>query len=514
MVWVMIARAARRVRARLRSKHPRDAIGAKPAYITGTAVPRIGATTPTTTDPDVVIVGGGLAGVCAAISAAEKGASVLVLGRGYSGGTSALSGGIVYAGGGTRQQIEAGYGHDTPDNLYWYMRQEIGLLDQEIDAEAGAPSVDDAPLRQFCNESVARMEWLEHHGASFGSGNTTRIPLQLSRSPSQEDLYGAKFSEAMIEHFGGKGFLLLDSVQWAKAKSQLQEQTNTVQKDLAAKIKVPALALKTTIRYNAATEIGAPDPVNKLEYRSPVSRGPFYAIDVSLRPSGLQCVWGLTLGGLRVDGMSGMVLDNHGDKIRGLESLQTTERADSRRQLRNFNTNQAKQHTYSIVRMCNVSFVRQVHCGVNGHPPHSMTDVVEIAKDCDCDREVTKDLGPEEFQSGRRFRESCRKCNPIIYWYDEIPGYDSDSDDDPMTWGDISLYYSSSRRSNAQSSANETDGASQSEYSTENAGPSQNEASDESEKGSPSQNEGPAEDEEKRKLEEAAEALTALAKSH
>ncbi|MDX5317759.1 MAG: FAD-dependent oxidoreductase, partial [Actinomycetes bacterium] len=76
------------------------------------------------TTHDVVIVGYGIAGVTAAIEAAEAGARVLALDRGYGGGATALSGGIVYAGGGTRYQKAASV-RDTPENMYEYLRQEV-----------------------------------------------------------------------------------------------------------------------------------------------------------------------------------------------------------------------------------------------------------------------------------------------------------------------------------------------------------------------------------------------------
>src|ERR1700733_12572042 len=73
---------------------------------------------------DVVIVGYGAAGAAAAIEAADAGARVLVLDRGYGGGASTLSGGVVYAGGGTPYQQAAGL-HDTPENMFNYLRQEV-----------------------------------------------------------------------------------------------------------------------------------------------------------------------------------------------------------------------------------------------------------------------------------------------------------------------------------------------------------------------------------------------------
>lgn len=66
---------------------------------------------------DVVIVGFGAAGACAAIEAADAGARVLILDRFSGGGASAVSGGVVYAGGGTAQQLDAGV-DDSVDAMY------------------------------------------------------------------------------------------------------------------------------------------------------------------------------------------------------------------------------------------------------------------------------------------------------------------------------------------------------------------------------------------------------------
>lgn len=481
---------------------------------------------------DVIVVGGGLAGICAAITAAEKGASVLVLDRAHGGGASALSGGVVYAGGGTKYQKAAGY-EDTPANMFAYLKQEVG------------DAVSAKTLQRFCDESVARHDWLESHGARFssalcsyktsyptdkhylyfsgnekahayaqtakpaprghrmavagfsgaplwqeifrsakrlgvqfqpatkveqiltdGSGRTCGVrcrtlpanaasfsrhkrlkerslkyhlglpaltawldrranniwerdaheerlgssavilaaggfaynpdmtkrlmpffprlgPLGTSGddgsgiklgqalggsvshmdrmtawrflSPptaflegvavskqgdriAPEDLYGATFSEVMIRKHDGHGFLILDSVQWAKAKSQISEQSQMPMKllplylmnvaakkarsldNLAAKFGVPGQQLNRTVQaYNEAILSGKLDPAQKTdEYRSPIMQAPFYGVDVSIQPSGPYVTSALTLGGLRVDEDTGEVLTEKEARIPGL----------------------------------------------------------------------------------------------------------------------------------------------------------------------------------------------------
>lgn len=122
---------------------------------------------------DVVVVGYGIAGVTAAIEAAEAGARVLALDRGYGGGATALSGGIVYAGGGTRYQKAAGV-HDTPENMYAYLRQEVRGV------------VSEATLRRFCSTSAATIDWLVEHGALFSG---TLCPYKTSYPTDRHYLY-------------------------------------------------------------------------------------------------------------------------------------------------------------------------------------------------------------------------------------------------------------------------------------------------------------------------------------
>jgi 3-oxo-5alpha-steroid 4-dehydrogenase len=103
---------------------------------------------------DVVVVGFGAAGACAALEAAAAGCSVLVLDRFTGGGATALSGGVVYAGGGMPQQRAAGVS-DSAEAMFGYLRTEVGDV-----VPAGT-------LREFCDGSVAMLAWLESHGVPF-----------------------------------------------------------------------------------------------------------------------------------------------------------------------------------------------------------------------------------------------------------------------------------------------------------------------------------------------------------
>ena len=103
---------------------------------------------------DVVVVGFGAAGACAALEAAAAGRRVLVLDRFDGGGATALSGGVVYAGGGTPQQRAAGVS-DSAEAMFRYLRTEVGDV------------VPVGTLREFCDGSTAMLAWLEGHGVPF-----------------------------------------------------------------------------------------------------------------------------------------------------------------------------------------------------------------------------------------------------------------------------------------------------------------------------------------------------------
>lgn len=120
-----------------------------------------------------MIVGFGGAGACAAIEARERGAEVLAVDRFGGGGATRISGGIVYLGGGTRQQVEAGV-EDTPEDMEAYLRLETrGVISDET-------------LRRFCQDSVTMGAWLEERGVPLGSALS---PYKTSYPVAKHTLY-------------------------------------------------------------------------------------------------------------------------------------------------------------------------------------------------------------------------------------------------------------------------------------------------------------------------------------
>jgi 3-oxo-5alpha-steroid 4-dehydrogenase len=122
---------------------------------------------------DVVVVGFGAAGACAAIEAARAGADVVLVDRFGGGGATALSGGVVYAGGGTSIQRAAGV-EDSVEGMYAY-------LSQEVDG-AVSPST----LRRFCEGSAEMIEWLAALGVPF---EASLCPYKTSYPTDRHYLY-------------------------------------------------------------------------------------------------------------------------------------------------------------------------------------------------------------------------------------------------------------------------------------------------------------------------------------
>lgn len=109
---------------------------------------------PFTLETDVIVIGGGLAGYCAALAAAAANASVLLLEKQPAiGGSTALSGGF-FAFAGTDLQKAAGI-DDSNERLFEDLRK------------AGANENDPALLEVYVRQQLATYEWLISIGVKF-----------------------------------------------------------------------------------------------------------------------------------------------------------------------------------------------------------------------------------------------------------------------------------------------------------------------------------------------------------
>lgn len=117
-------------------------------------------------DCDVIVVGGGGAGMCAAIEACDAGARVaLVDADRRLGGSTALSGGVYYAAG-TSVQRAIGIAHDDADAMFEYYM----TLNQY--------RVEPALARRLCDEAAPGLEWLIGLGVEFSPDGLYRSGVE------------------------------------------------------------------------------------------------------------------------------------------------------------------------------------------------------------------------------------------------------------------------------------------------------------------------------------------------
>ncbi len=103
---------------------------------------------------DVVVVGFGCAGACAAIEAAAEAEVLIVEGAPMGGGTSAAAHAILYLGGGTPIQKACGF-EDSPQAMFRYLMAACG------------PDPDPKLIEPYCEYSVEHFHWLCEQGVPW-----------------------------------------------------------------------------------------------------------------------------------------------------------------------------------------------------------------------------------------------------------------------------------------------------------------------------------------------------------
>lgn len=103
---------------------------------------------------DLLVIGGGLAGFCAALAAAQRGLQVIVLEKtGQTGGSSAMSGGcLAFAG----TELQAA--HDIEDSAQ--------LLCEDL-LEVGKGECDPALVKLYSDHQLSTYQWLKANGVVF-----------------------------------------------------------------------------------------------------------------------------------------------------------------------------------------------------------------------------------------------------------------------------------------------------------------------------------------------------------
>lgn len=118
--------------------------------------------------PDLLVIGGGMAGFCAALEAAQAGFTVNLLEKQPdAGGSSAMSGGCL-AFAGTDLQCE--HGIDDSDELLFTDLREVGNFENE-----------ETLVRAYVDHQLDTYHWMRDHGVAFGPSIETSSGQSVPR---------------------------------------------------------------------------------------------------------------------------------------------------------------------------------------------------------------------------------------------------------------------------------------------------------------------------------------------
>ena len=136
-------------------------------------------------DYDVIVIGGGAAGMSAAITAHDRGARVLLFeSETKLGGSTALSGGWFFAAG-TSVQRAAGIADDSPQVMFDYY------------AQVNQWRIDPPVVRRLCEAAGAALEWLVSLGVDFPVKSLKRSGMETIARGHQPVGRGAEIAEML-----------------------------------------------------------------------------------------------------------------------------------------------------------------------------------------------------------------------------------------------------------------------------------------------------------------------------
>jgi 3-oxo-5alpha-steroid 4-dehydrogenase len=181
---------------------------------------------------DVVVAGGGCAGVSAALESSRASADTMLLESASGlGGASAMAGGEIYLGGGTPVQTACGY-RDSPEEMMKFLMAALG------------PYADPSRIGVYCEHSVEHFHWLVEQGVPF---KPTMYEKPIWLPPTDDGLMWLgentfPFNELAIpaprghrpQHGGHGGWLLMNRLQARLAETKVDVRADVTVERLVA----------------------------------------------------------------------------------------------------------------------------------------------------------------------------------------------------------------------------------------------------------------------------------------
>ncbi len=165
-----------------------------------------------TLQTDMLVIGGGMAGFCAALELAEGGRQVLLIEKmDYTGGSSALSGGCLALAGTSLQKKN---GIDDSDEL---LRKDL----REVSQFEG----DDALINAYVDNQLETYDWLCSHGAEFSPIVATLSGQSVPRAHALDPADTVRMLEGLCKATGKVTVMLSTRAErfvYSESKSRIE----------------------------------------------------------------------------------------------------------------------------------------------------------------------------------------------------------------------------------------------------------------------------------------------------